>query len=77
MSLQPFFRRKVIFTGLPRKALTLNRQRWTLDTSAFLWLPKPQDSPKASPRADRVRGRKGEHKTYCMYTYSYSHSISN
>ena len=36
-----------------------------------------QDSPKASPRADRVRGRKGEHKTYCMYNYSYSHSISN
>ena len=31
----------------------------------------------ASPRADRVRGRKGEHKTYCMYNYSYSHSISN
>ena len=69
----------MIFTGLPRKALTLHRQRWTLDTSAFLWSRKQglQDSPKASPRADRVRGRKGEHKTYCMYNYSYSHSISN
>ena len=26
-----------------------------------------QDSPKGGPRANRVRGREGEHKTYCMY----------
>ena len=35
----------------------------------------PQDLPKASPRADRARGRKGERKKYCMYTaiYTYHH----
>ena len=27
-----------------------------------------QDSPKASARADRARGRKGDRKTYGMYT---------
>ena len=27
-----------------------------------------QGLPKASPRADRARGRKGDRKTYCMYT---------
>jgi len=38
----------------------------------------PQDSPKASPRADRARGRnrKGERKTYCMYTGKYTHIIT-
>ena len=61
----------MIFTGLPRKALTLNRRRWTLDTSvdagyqcfSVVAQARLQDWPKASPRANRVRGCEGEHKT--------------
>ena len=70
--LQPFFLTKVIFTGLPRKTLTLNRQRWTLDTSvdaghqcfSVVAQATLQDSPKASPRADRARGRKTLRNSY-------------
>ena len=48
------FRTKVIFTGLPRKALTLNRQRWTLDTSALLWSCKQGSKIRPKPVQGRI-----------------------
>ena len=64
------FSPKVIFAGLARESLPMKIGKGRRWTRVFFCrcASNSQGLPKASPRADRARGRKGDRQTYCMYT---------